>query len=78
MVFVEAPAEVRQRRVHATRGWDADQLARRENLQMPLDNKRQISDYVVVNTADESYARGQVREVLSRILAAPSPVPPVR
>jgi dephospho-CoA kinase len=78
VVFVEAPAEVRQRRVHATRGWDADQLARRENLQMPLDNKRQISDYVVVNTADESYARGQVREVLSRILAAPSPVPPVR
>jgi len=78
VVFVEAPLDVRQRRVQETRGWGPEQLARRENLQMPLDNKRQISDYVVVNTADESYARGQVREVLSRILAAPSPEPPVR
>ena len=76
VVFVEAPRELRERRVQETRGWGPEELARRENLQMPLDNKRQISDYEVVNTADESYARGQVREVLSRILAASSPVPP--
>ncbi len=75
VVFVEAPPELRQRRVQETRGWGPEDLARRENLQMPLDNKREISDYVVVNTADESYARGQVREVLSRILAESLPKP---
>jgi dephospho-CoA kinase len=78
VVFVEAAPDVRQRRVRETRGWGPEDLAGRENLQMPLDNKRQISDYVVVNTADESYARGQVREVLSRILAATSPVHPAQ
>jgi dephospho-CoA kinase len=77
VVFVEAPAELRQKRVRETRGWGPEQLAQRENLQMPLDNKRRISDHVVVNTADESYARGQVRDVLSRILAASSPEPTI-
>jgi dephospho-CoA kinase len=68
VVFVEAPQELRQKRVADARGWTPQQLLERENLQLPLDRKREISDYVVVNTADESYARGQVREVLSRIL----------
>ncbi len=75
VVFVDTPLEMREQRVRDTRGWSPEQLARRENLQMPLDNKRQISDHVVVNTADEDYARGQVREVLSRILAGSLPRP---
>lgn len=75
VVFVESPQELRQKRVMEARGWSPQQLAERENLQMPLDRKREISDYVVVNTADESYARGQVREVLSRILAGSLPKP---
>jgi dephospho-CoA kinase len=75
VVFVEAPADLRQQRVSAARGWSAAELAERENLQMPLDRKGKISDHVIVNTADEDYARGQVREVLSRILAETSPRP---
>lgn len=74
VVFVEAPQELRQKRVLEARAWNPQQLAERENLQLPLDKKREISDYVVVNTADEQYARGQVREVLSRILAGSSKV----
>lgn len=73
VVFVEAPLELRAGRLERSRGWTAAQVAERENLQMPLDRKREISDYVVVNTADEDDARGQVREVLSRILAGSSP-----
>jgi dephospho-CoA kinase len=69
VVFVDAPLETRLRRVRETRSWDAAELARRENLQQGLDRKRGISDYVVGNTADVDYARRQVREVLSRILA---------
>lgn len=68
LVFVHAPPEARLARVSAGRGWDAAEMARRENLQRPLDNKRKISDYVIDNTADADYARGQVKDVLYRIL----------
>ena len=68
VVFIEAPQSVRLARVQATRGWDAGELGRRENSQMPLDTKRKLSEYVVENTADADVVRGQVRAVLSRIL----------
>jgi dephospho-CoA kinase len=73
VVFVDTPVELRLKRVHV-RGWDADELARRENSQMPLDKKARISDYSIANSADAEEAssvqmvRSQVREVLSRIL----------
>jgi dephospho-CoA kinase len=69
VVFVDAPFELRLARVGRSRGWDRAQLQTRENLQWPLDKKRKISDHIVVNTADAEYIRGQVREVLFRILA---------
>jgi dephospho-CoA kinase len=72
LVFVDAPLEQRVERVRQTRGWDETELLRREKSQWPLDKKRRISDYVLTNTADADYARGQVREVLSRILARAS------
>jgi dephospho-CoA kinase len=57
------------RRVGENRGWAAAELARREKSQWPLDRKREISDYVIRNTTDAGFARDQVRDVLSRILA---------
>jgi dephospho-CoA kinase len=70
LVFVEAPLELRQGRVAARRGWGPQELQRREKMQLPLDNKRSISQYTVVNAADAGFAREQVEDVLSRILAA--------
>jgi dephospho-CoA kinase len=75
VVFVEAPLEQRLARVRAGRGWDEAELLRRQKSQWPLDKKQRISDYVVTNTADADDARGQVREVLSRILARASKRP---
>ena len=69
VVFVDVPREVRLERLHESRGWSEQELAERENLQMPLDQKRKISDYVISNTADADFARSQVRETLTRILA---------
>ncbi|HSV13579.1 MAG TPA: dephospho-CoA kinase [Tepidisphaeraceae bacterium] len=70
VVYVETPAQARLQRLTATRGWDAGELARREKSQWALDKKREMSDYVLVNTADADDAvRSQVREILSRILA---------
>jgi dephospho-CoA kinase len=70
LVFVDAPLPLRQARVAARRGWGPQELQRREKLQQALDNKRAISQYTVVNAADAGFAREQVEDVLSRILAA--------
>ena len=68
LVYVDVPDDVRLRRV-AGRGWDADELARREKLQSPLDKKRLLADYVISNAAEAADAREQVRRVLSLILS---------
>jgi dephospho-CoA kinase len=52
VVFIDAPYDIRLRRVRRARGWGADELARRENLQWPLDRKKQLSDDVLTNTAE--------------------------
>lgn len=75
VVFIDVPLEQRVKRVRESRGWDEAELLRREKSQWPLDKKRRISDYVVTNTADADNARGQVRKVLSRILARSSSRP---
>ena len=69
VVFVDSPLAQRLNRVRARRGWDEAELLRREKSQWPLDKKKRMSDDVVTNTADADDARGQVRQVLSRILA---------
>jgi dephospho-CoA kinase len=76
VVFVEAPEASRAARVRENRGWEGAELARREKSQWPLDRKREISDYVISNTADAGFARGQVSDVLSRILARIAPKQP--
>jgi dephospho-CoA kinase len=68
LVYVDTPLEQRLARVRQTRGWDENELSRRENLQTPLDNKRRMSNYILQNTADVGFARNQVREILSEIL----------
>lgn len=68
IIYVDSPLPQRIARVSARRGWDEKELFRRENLQLPLDKKRQMSDYVVVNAADAAETRQQVRDVLSKIL----------
>jgi dephospho-CoA kinase len=76
VVFVDAPRAERLGRLGRTRGWDDAELTRREKLQRPLDIKRQMSNYMVQNTADVGFARRQVREVLSEILASSAMIAP--
>lgn len=68
VVFVEAPLQTRLERVRQ-RGWDRQELEKREKSQLPLDNKKEMSDHVINNTAGAACVRSQVRDVLSRILA---------
>jgi dephospho-CoA kinase len=75
VIFVDSAIETRISRVRESRGWAEGELEKRENVQMPLDKKREASEYVVANTADAEELRRQVREVLSRILAGALPQP---
>lgn len=66
VIFVDTPLETRLERVKK-RGWDAQELSRREKSQLPLDKKRKVSDHCVSNAADADTARNQVRLIFSRI-----------
>jgi len=73
VVFVDTPEPLRLARVQASRGWDAGELARRENAQLPLEAKRQRADDVVVNDASREVLAGRVRDLLDRIQRRGSP-----
>lgn len=67
VLYVDAPLEARVGRVKATRGWDAAELERREKAQLPLEEKRQRSDDVVVNDGEPGSLPGRVADLLQRI-----------
>lgn len=69
LIFVDVPLEVRRRRVRETRGWSADELARREKNQAPLDIKCRRADYILDNHAEPSVVRTQARRLLDEILS---------
>ncbi len=69
VLFVDAPEAVRDLRVARSRGWGPGERASRENLQLPLDKKKELSDYTLSNTAEGADIRDQVQSVLSQIIA---------
>ena len=69
IVFIDAGLGDRLRRVAESRGWSEEELLRREKLQLPLDKKRDIADYVLKNVADPEEFRAKIGEMLSQILA---------
>lgn len=75
LVWVEASREVRERRVREKRRWTEGELEKREKFQLPLDKKRILADYQVLNETDADDVRVQVAGVLSRVLSGFSPMP---
>ena len=67
LVFVDTPDDLRLNRVSASRGWDREELEKRDLKQLPLDIKRQAADYVISNDQDFAQVREQVRHVLKNI-----------
>lgn len=70
IVFVEAERSRRIARLAESRGWTEEELARREKNQCPLNQKRELADYVIVNNSGIDTLREQVSEVLSSLLAS--------
>ncbi len=67
IVFVKASDKIRLTRVQETRGWDENELRRREEAQLPLDKKVDSADYVIINESDQSSVLTQVKQILDDI-----------
>ncbi|MCK4872178.1 MAG: dephospho-CoA kinase [Phycisphaerales bacterium] len=67
VVFVEAPRDVREKRVRESRGWGPDELDLREKTQLPLAEKRRRSQYTVQNDGDPADVARRVEAVFNRI-----------
>jgi len=67
LLFIEVPADVRERRAVANRGWAAGEVARREAAQLPLDEKRARADFIIVNDGDLEQLEHEIQRVLASI-----------
>jgi len=66
VVFVDASVAARRRRV-AARGWLDGELERREACQLPLDVKKERSDFVVDTNCDDSRVPEQITKIIEQI-----------
>lgn len=68
IIFVDAPRELRLERVRATRGWDEQELARREASQHPSEEKRRRATHVIVNDGSPEALARAVEAVFGAIV----------
>lgn len=68
ILFVDAPRPIRLERVAEARGWSPEELDRREDRQMPLDEKRARAHHVLQNHGGIDDLVGQVEEILEALL----------
>ena len=66
IVFVDAPRAVRLTRLKDKRGWNEQELERREKVQLPVEEKRGHADAVIVNDGDYDKVAGQVQVTLEQ------------
>jgi dephospho-CoA kinase len=66
VVYVDAPEEVRQRRVAKRNGWSVEEFRRREASQLRLAEKQRRSDVVISNGSDDSRGGQELLDFLYR------------
>lgn len=69
VIFVDALREMRLLRVQATRGWNEEELGRRERLQEAPETKKSRADFIVVNDSNLEDLRAKVETLFSQLLA---------
>ncbi len=70
VIYVQADLETRLARLKESRGWSEPELGKREEFQLPLDEKRARSDYVITNDGDLPSLNEQVHRILKEIIRA--------
>ena len=66
VIMVDSAREDRLKRVGA-RGWSAEELDKRESLQLPLDQKRNRADHVLINDGSEAALRTRTFDLLEQL-----------
>jgi dephospho-CoA kinase len=69
VIFVDVPRNQRLERVRE-RGWNDEELARREASQWPLERKKAAADFVVDNSRTLDNAGTQMYEYIRRLIAS--------
>jgi dephospho-CoA kinase len=67
VVFVDASRETRLKRVKESRRWDEAEFERREKAQMPLEEKKLRSAYIIENDGKGGKLAREVEDVLERV-----------
>ena len=67
LVFVDADASERDRRAVRDRNWQPGEVARREALQTPLEEKRARADFTLPNGADRAALEAHVERILDAL-----------
>ncbi len=75
LIFVDAPAEQRRRRVADRRGWTAEELNAREAAQLPLTEKAARADHILDNSGSLEQLSRQVDDLLRLWGLSPGPAP---
>jgi dephospho-CoA kinase len=71
LIYVDAPRDVRLRRLAEQRGWSAKEVAAREQAQLPLTEKARRADAVLDNSGTPEALARQVDDLLQRWGVAP-------
>jgi dephospho-CoA kinase len=66
ILFVEAPRDLRLARLKEKRGWNEQELERREKVQMPVEEKKGYADAVIVNDGDPEKVARQMKVTLEQ------------
>jgi dephospho-CoA kinase len=64
VAFVDAPEDVRRRRVSAGRGWSEDQFTRRQASQFSPEHKQSLSHHTIDNSGSLDRATDQLEEII--------------
>jgi dephospho-CoA kinase len=76
LVYVDAPRELRVRRVAQQRGWTPEEVEAREAAQLPLTQKRVRADHVLENSTSLECLQRQVDDLLHLWGLIHEPAPP--
>lgn len=71
LLYVDAPADIREARSRSARAWAPGEAARREARQGALEAKRRLAQAVIVNAGDLAETRRQVSEFWNRHVRNP-------
>ncbi len=69
VIFVAAEEHIRQQRAKDERGWEVEKLKKIENLQLALDTKQKMSDYVIYNNSNIPDLFVQVKQIFMKVTA---------